>query len=615
MNDTPKGPPKLGDTRRSNLVLTAAPGAVVDYRVGTAAISAITMGLEDWPRNLSRTSEPSLQKVLNVAALRAPPIARVDNDGKRVGALPARRFPGWQECPDCGDLRPADGWINRPGQAALSCDVCTRAGKPVPVVPARFVSACLSGHLQDFPWYEWIEHHEGCNPRKPRLRIKAHGAGLRGLQLICKGCDAAASLNDAFTPGKKARCGGRRPWLPDDAPEPCDERRTTVQRGASNVFFPITRTALSIPPWTDDFLEEIGETGIWEDITRSAAESDEKAEQALVDGAERLSKDFGGSVETRYKQLSGLLDYYRDLPDADDTEGDTVQRREEWRQFHLRDPDDDTTRESDRTFRIRPETVPESFAPWFAGFVRATRLRAVTAFTGFTRLHPGDAGRGARRVVPSGQRLRWLPAIETLGEGIFIALDEARVAEWEARPGVVARAEPLDTELDLRHEGNPPYRMTPRRLLVHSLAHGVLDRLALNCGYTAASLSERLYVGEADSPLPMAGFLIYTASAGSEGTLGGLEREGRAERLCRTIAGALDALRWCSSDPLCMDARLSVSDEANLAACHSCLFVSETSCETFNTGLDRGALFSPDRNGPSDCPGYFDGFIPGGAGQ
>ncbi|HCP81692.1 MAG TPA: hypothetical protein DIT67_08920, partial [Octadecabacter sp.] len=101
---------------------------------------------------------------------------------------------------------------------------------------------------------------------------------------------------------------------------------------------------------------------------------------------------------------------------------------------------------------------------------------------------------------------------------------------------------------------------------------------------------------------------IYTASAGSEGTLGGLEREGRSERLRRTIGGALDAMRWCSSDPLCMDTRLSVSDDANLAACHSCLFVSETSCETFNNGLDRRSLFAPAGETPNDCPGYFDAF-------
>jgi len=604
MRDIAKGSPKLGDLRRSTLVLTAAPGAVVDYRVGEAAISAITMGLEDWPvRQMSRVPEPSLQKMLNVTALRAPPVTQTI-DGKRSGELPARRFPDWQECPNCGDLRPSSGWMDRPGRAALHCDKCKRGGKPVPVVPARFVSACLRGHLEDFPWYDWIDHHDGCNSLNPRLKISAKGAGLRGLWLSCVVCKAGKSLNDAFNLGKRRSCGGGRPWLPESNSEQCDETRTTIQRGASNIFFPITRTALSIPPWTDEFLGEISEMGIWEDITRTLAKSHEQVEKKLKECAERLSDEIGGSEANWYNKLSSLVDLYRALPDADSVEGQTAQRREEWHQFFLGDPD----RAADRTFCVRTEDLPDSFAPWFAIFARVPRLRAVSVFTGFTRLHPQDAGLGAWKVSPSGERPRWLPAIETLGEGIFVALDETRVNAWEARAGVVARAAPLDAELERRHGRDSPYRMTPRRLLVHSLAHAVLEQLALNCGYSAASLSERLYIGEASSPLPMAGFLIYTASAGSEGTLGGLEREGRSERLRHTIASALDAMRWCSSDPLCMDTRLSVSDDANLAACHSCLFVSETSCETFNNGLDRRSLFSPAGEESNDCPGYFDAF-------
>lgn len=596
-----KGPPKLGDMRRSTLVLTAAPGAVVDYRVGDAAISAITMGLEDWPiSDMRRVTEPSLQKMLGVSILRAPPVSRTIDD-ERKGDLPARRFPNWQECPQCGDLRPANGWLDRAGSAALRCDGCSRGGKAVAVVPARFVCACIRGHIEDFPWYDWIDHHAGCNPRTPRLNLRSTGAGLRGLWLSCKSCRASKSLNDAFTPGNQGRCSGARPWLPEAEPEFCEAMRSTAHRGASNVFFPQARTALSIPPWTDEFLEEIAETRVWDDIMRALSRSEDRVEEEVRRGAEILSDEIGGSEVRWQEKLLGLVDHYRALPDAGSAEGEAAQRREEWRQFHLGDERGD----NDRTFQVRCENVPGNFAPWFAFFARIPRLRAVKAFTGFTRLHPQDAGRGAWTVMPSAERPRWLPAIETLGEGIFIALDEARVADWETRSTVLSRAARLDETMMERHGGNPPYRMTPRRLLVHSLSHGILAQLAVNCGYSAASLSERLYIGEVASPLPMAGFLIYTASAGSEGTLGGLEREGRSERLTRTIAGALDALRWCSSDPLCMDTRLSVSDDANLAACHSCLFVSETCCETFNNGLDRGMLFG-DAEGKS--PGYFEGF-------
>ncbi len=49
----------------------------------------------------------------------------------------------------------------------------------------------------------------------------------------------------------------------------------------------------------------------------------------------------------------------------------------------------------------------------------------------------------------------------------------------------------------------------------------------------------------------MVGVLVYTAAADSDGTLGGLEREGRSERIDATILAAVWPMRWCSSDPLC----------------------------------------------------------------
>ena len=72
---------------------------------------------------------------------------------------------------------------------------------------------------------------------------------------------------------------------------------------------------------------------------------------------------------------------------------------------------------------------------------------------------------------------------------------------------------------------NPPEDGFPsiRFVLLHSLSHALMRQIALECGYTAASLRERLYcrsVGQEHGP--MAGILIYTAASDSEGTLGGL---------------------------------------------------------------------------------------------
>lgn len=86
------------------------------------------------------------------------------------------------------------------------------------------------------------------------------------------------------------------------------------------------------------------------------------------------------------------------------------------------------------------------------------------------------------------------------------------------------------------------------------------------------------------------GFLIYTSTSDADGTLGGLERQGRGERFQATVRAAISDAVWCSSDPLCSSGVTSLSESLNLAACHSCLLLPETCCEHGNQSLDRAAL-------------------------
>ena len=100
----------------------------------------------------------------------------------------------------------------------------------------------------------------------------------------------------------------------------------------------------------------------------------------------------------------------------------------------------------------------------------------------------------------------------------------------------------------------------------------------------------------------MAGLLIYTAAGDSEGTLGGLVQQGMNNRLAHVFLAALRRISWCSADPICSEVDYQGIDRTNRAACHSCILLPETSCETFNRGLDRSVLIGTpnDRGG-----GYF----------
>ena len=116
-------------------------------------------------------------------------------------------------------------------------------------------------------------------------------------------------------------------------------------------------------------------------------------------------------------------------------------------------------------------------------------------------------------------------------------------------------------------------------------------------------MRERLYCESDDPNRPMQGVLVYTASGDAEGTLGGLVRQGEPDRLKLVIEQALRRMEWCSSDPVCIESPGQGSDNANLAACHGCVLLPETSCETGNRLLDRGVLI-----GTPEAPqlGFFD---------
>jgi len=192
--------------------------------------------------------------------------------------------------------------------------------------------------------------------------------------------------------------------------------------------------------------------------------------------------------------------------------------------------------------------------------------------------------------------------MENRGEGVFLELAPEAITRWETLERVSRKAAKLDQAYRAswaqRTDGSqpPPKQITPRFILLHSMAHSLMKDLGLECGYSSTSLRERIYAGT--PPHTMSGILVYTSTADSDGTLGGLARQGEGETLGATLARSLQSLRWCSSDPLCIEGVRSLSDPLNGAACHACLLASETSCEEFNCFLDRslvvGTLSEPD---------------------
>lgn len=584
---------ELGDIRRSQVVTTHGPGAIVDFRAGGfggAAISVVAAGLEEWDRHATPPGlghpqtvyEPRLQKQLGVNGFRLPPVAEQVAPGhyaKNVGKLAGTRFPRWLQCPNCHVLRGVQGWMEDPGDPALYCATCSKeAGgrNRIHVVPVRFIVMCEFGHLDEFPWHWWVSHKEGCSAKKDLKLEGSATAGLAGLILSCVECGARKPMEGCFSRGAlPPQCRGKRPWLGIDADElNCQQEPRVVQRGASNIYFPVVESALDIPPWSDDLQKKIG-------VRWAMLEQADDAEKRLtIIQALKLASIFGKDESELASLIEDRITRIK-MPNRN-------LRWEEYQQFvQHKKPFGENTE-----FEIRPSPPPPEFAQWFDSVVKATRLREVRAVHGFTRMHPPMVGDTDRIAKISLNKKEWLPAIENRGEGIFLRLNQKELTRWEAIPAVIERTKVLKKEYvdawTSKKRHGSPREISSRFLLLHSLSHALIRQLALNCGYSSASLRERLYVGEGE--WDMAGVLIFTSSPDADGTLGGLVRQGESANFASIMEECITSMMWCSSDPLCIEGLHALSSPGSGAACHSCLLSSETSCEEFNSLLDRAFL-------------------------
>lgn len=583
----------LGELRRSAVVMSFGPGAIVDFRADGAPVSAVSAGLDEWDlsfppagmQNKQSIFETRLEGRLGVDGFRLPPVVyeRPGGESEDNRTLVGVRFPQWLQCPRCDRIAPAGKWSQAPGSASRYCARCTAKApgqRKTHVVPTRFVLACPKGHLDEFPWHYWVSHKASCSKNeKARLYLRSERAGLAGLILNCADCGARKSMDGIFgiETWKGFTCNGRRPWLAD-ARQSCEDRPRALQRGASNIYFPVMASALSIPPWTDTLQQALAEH--WQGLVNATPEERKVFVKILSKGPlSRLLQELGGSLGKLAAHVEARISAY-------DEEQVLDIREEEYRQIALSAP------ACVPEFETRAVEVPEALRPFIRRVVRVVRLREVRALRSFTRINPPGPDDSPDYASISARRLNWLPAIEIRGEGIFLALNPDAISAWEGNATIVDRAQRVNrawcADWEARFDGAPERAITPRFLLLHTLAHALIRQLTLESGYSSASLRERLYVG--GGPEGMMGLLIYTATSDSDGTLGGLQRQGEPDRLQRTIVSAIRALAWCSSDPLCIDGVMSAHDGFSLASCHACVMAPETACEEFNRFLDRALL-------------------------
>lgn len=557
-----------GSVRSSQLVTTYGVGAML--ALGNE--SFIVAGIEDWPKNDEDVlHEPRLERKLGVFEFRRPPAGDdISSD------IPVRRFPEYQSCPQCHRLNRYNFFTSPFGKA-----VCSFCEDEPALVPSRFVVACEDGHLDDFPYYQWAHSQQPHDGGTVKLKLKSRGesSGLRDVIISCS-CGASRSMDGAFS--RQAlrtvrRCQGRRPWLGEGTDEGCDKFPVAVQRGASNVWFPDHISAISIPPWSEGAFRVLDRGWEWLKLTPPGDALRLMIEAKGLADEYHSVDDLVGAAEYRKRQESG---------EADAIESDV--KYKECEALMKGAPEKDRHDE----FVCVPAISPGELArDWFPIIQKVTRLREVRALRGFSRLvapagsdEAAELGGEAKNTVGlQADEVGWLPAIEVTGEGVFFELSSARLKEWENQEAVQQRVNRLAERFVEAYEDGPS--VTPRFVMIHTLAHALIDQWALECGYPAAALRERIYV-----TTERAGVLIYTATTDSAGSLGGVISMAEDDRLSSSLVEAIRRSAWCSADPLCIETATQGVDALNLAACHACALLPETSCEWRNQLLDRALL-------------------------
>jgi len=622
--------------RLGQIIAPFGPGSIYTDRRGTPHI---VCGLDHWFKRWDQTRglvrcqdpqeferfEPRLAALLNVARFCAPPDYRIVRFGQVAPPnaqlpIPALRFPRWYRNTRSGEMR-------RFNLSTQRLDPAPGGGRWKPV---RFISVCSAGHLSEFPWKEWI----GCVcATDDGLRLTDRGGSeLTSIRIECGTCPAGS-------PGKKGRslggtttrpneeqgerssfqaaginCPGERPWLGEGANEKCNRPLVGALINQTNIYFPKTISAILLPDLQqqdqnitqvrNEIEQDPGACGIartlWNMNNRSGA-------VALVQDSLRqrgLTRE-PTAIERALESLltsGSVLNQAAVAPSMPERDLLAFRRAE----FNIiRNRVDDP--ESIPNLRVVPTEVPGDLAAWLSKVNLIERLRETRVFYGFDRLEaskqpldgmPQSAMAQLFRMPPAEPQNRWLPAVEVFGEGIYLELNEQRLTQWQAehQQWLLERL----TDLFVNRMAEVFQTLPPlgaanriwasRYLVVHTFAHILINQFVFECGYSTASLRERIYVS-ADSAAPMAGILVYTAAGDSEGTLGGLVRLGRPERLSPVVRRALSRASWCSADPVCSENLGGQGSRlANLASCHACALLPETACETINQGLDRGMI-------------------------
>ncbi|MBU6362447.1 MAG: DUF1998 domain-containing protein, partial [Chloroflexi bacterium] len=588
-----------GELRISQLVTAFGPGAMLDL----PDASVIIGGLDHWyyPDDMNldivKVEEARLlrkiqQSLPTITAMRKPPPAAEQSYTSQPN-ITAWQFPEWFIVQQAELTR---GYRHRrlihiravDGNRYRDLD-----GKKLNVVPVRFVRACQHGHIGDIDWKTFVHMGRTDCTRQLWLEERGTSGDLDSIWVTCD-CGRQRAMSNAANINVRGlgSCDGARPWLGAGANEPCGQPNRLLIRSASNAYFSEKLSVISIPDlqkpandavallW-DDFLSDVETLADLTKVRRKptpAAKLQGLSDADIMSAIERRRED----IDDAARPIKAVE--FEALANSGDEMGHDVPHGD----FYAR--------------ALPPQhwaATPNTFQ-WMRKIekiIMVHRLREVVAQVGFTRFEAigadiqGELSLDIQRASLS-QNQTWVPAIENRGEGIFIVFGAAEIEDWQRQPNVSNRGQTLANGFELWRRDHPNTQREFSGLayyLLHTFSHLLMSSIALECGYPASSLRERIYCNQTQHQY---GVLIYTGASDAEGTLGGLIMAGR--NIAGLVRQALEQGGLCSNDPVCAHHMPDQHDHQPLlgSACHGCVLISETSCEQHNEFLDRALVVS-----------------------
>lgn len=535
-------------------------------------------------------------------------------------------FPKWFYCNKCEAFKPIsqwwDIWKNIKGRAVTKkefspprCGLCyEKNGRFAPELEqVRFVLTSPDSEIKDIPWELWttakkavesedsedgsilLDYGNPCCEKQDLRYIKSTKfSDLAGIRIKCVNPICSLKGNEVNLSGLFGLRVFKKHLKDADGNKIVKDGKDVkvfykpVIRTSNSLYYPIIVSSIFLPTDKGISIED----------------------QASIDEwvLEKEDADFIFRALKKKYTLESIVKYI---------EGKQTNRYEPELEYRLTEYNfltklqSDNYEDSTQSLIFKKEPITKLKSLGVEQLIGIKRLKITTVQTGYSRQEPipsdvfmSDSGEAfttieAKHTSKWKTDTRYLPSVESFGEGIFISFSTSMIEDWinskqdnkvfKDRVRILYANCKNHEYKSVRDKFTSETHMV-RFVLIHTLSHLLIKELEFLCGYPATSLSERLFVDESN----MLGLLIYTI-AGAEGSFGGLVSQAGEKQISKIIKSALNRSIDCASDPICYN-----TDDGqgigglNMAACYSCTLVPENSCEEFNSFLDRAILIDKD---------------------